>query len=235
MIGDLEQWLSVRMSNEPCNPDLRGILLALIAQWPVGAVIDGLRRDRARMLDVAGRSYRHENGFDRIELLLSAAPEYALRLHVWWGNPRAAREDIHGHPWNFASVVLCGSLNYEQYVECPTGAEATVLLYAPPSPGQSFQLNPGGTARLRAVTHGLLAPGSSYYAAHQMVHRVWTSSSGHAATIMLRGASIAYPAPIFLFGSDAQRASERRERPRSDIAWLDDSLERCRNLLPMGA
>jgi hypothetical protein len=71
-------------------------------------------RSRSLQEDVAGRSYWHPNGFAK--LVVDHNPHHGqVRLHVWPEVP--TMDDIHGHAWYYASIVLAGELSEVTYRE----------------------------------------------------------------------------------------------------------------------
>jgi hypothetical protein len=69
---------------------------------------------RSLQEDIAGRSYWHPNGFAKL-VLDHDASWGQIRVHVWPGLPTA--DDIHGHAWYYASIVLTGELSEVTYRE----------------------------------------------------------------------------------------------------------------------
>jgi hypothetical protein len=69
---------------------------------------------RSQQEDIAGRSYWHHNGFTKL-VLDHDARWGQVRVHVWPGLPTA--DDIHGHAWYYASIVLAGELSEVTYRE----------------------------------------------------------------------------------------------------------------------
>jgi hypothetical protein len=69
---------------------------------------------RSLQEDVAGRSYWHPNGFAKLVLDHDACWGQ-VRVHVWPRLPTA--DDIHGHAWYYASIVLTGELSEVTYRE----------------------------------------------------------------------------------------------------------------------
>ena len=67
----------------------------------------------------AGRSYWHPNGFAKL-VLAQDSRRGQVRLHVWPDPPTT--DDIHGHAWSYASIVLTGELSETTYRESPSGS-----------------------------------------------------------------------------------------------------------------
>jgi hypothetical protein len=93
--------------------------------------IDAWLSRARRILDRTGpqadialrKSYRHSNGFDKIRLTAASLHEGITCVHGWWGESEdplgrtsfSIDEDIHDHPWAFASTILCGQIRNERY------------------------------------------------------------------------------------------------------------------------
>ncbi|TWB86773.1 hypothetical protein FBZ93_12813 [Bradyrhizobium macuxiense] len=225
MIELVSRWLETN-AEFSTQEHLEACLLKIVEQWPLDGVLGACLANAELLASVAARSYRHANGFDRIELITSVAGRYSLRLHAWWGQDTAAHENIHSHPWCFASSVLAGKLWFEQYVEATKGEQVAVFLYSSPS-GESYNLSPAGDTALQLVLRGGMHAGSSYSAHSSLIHRVWTEPNSDTITLMLHGEGLAYPSRVFA-PSGADRVFYR-DRPSPD--GLRATLERIRGVL----
>lgn len=67
---------------------------------------------------VRSRSYRHENGFDKIVLHQSRGSVSEIRMHLWHPGVRSSDDtsSVHDHSADFASMVLCGHAVANLYV-----------------------------------------------------------------------------------------------------------------------
>ena len=232
MIREMGQWLRQRMSGLRSEElELEKVLGDLTSRWRMPDVIHALSTDEHMLADISKRSYRHLNGYDRIELLCSTNPEYGLRLHVWWGNEEHEKERVHGHPWNFASVILTGALQVEQFVEVETGAQVEFCNYERPDGRDTYKLTPTGRSTIRSILRIALAAGSQYYADNRLIHRVWTDPGLPSASLMLHGRGSAYPSRVFLLSGREELAAEDYQRLPFDVDALRSSLGRVGALL----
>jgi len=211
--------------------DFKEALATFEARWPVHDVIDAFANDFEQLNGLATRTYRHRNGFDRFELFPSINAAYGLRLHVWWGNNGEYRENVHGHPWDFASKVLVGQLHFEQFIEAEWGEVFEIAEYAGPNGNQTYKLNFTGNTTLYRIFRSSHLAGTNYYAGHELIHRVWTDPGQPTITLMLRGEGHAYPARVF-FEPGSHRYIEgehRREWPK--VEALRAKLLQIRSLI----
>ncbi len=234
MLISLQSWLIARLAAQAeSQPDLEVILNELVSKWCPIRIIDELLGDPDDLIAVSSRSYRHDNGFDRIEIVSSVDPEYALRLHVWWGSETSVKERIHGHPWEFASMVIAGELQFEQFIEAPSGKPVSVFYYSRPVAKGVYTLTPAGEAHLKPILRASMPRGTRYGARREMLHRVWTEPGRDTVTLMLHGKGEAYPSRVF--GSrDQDHATllgEHHLRPRLACDHLEANLRRIRGLL----
>jgi hypothetical protein len=232
MIHEMDQWLRQRMSGLRSEElELEKVLSDLTSRWRMPDVFRAIAADEHVLAAISKRSYRHLNGFDRIELLSSINPEYGLRLHIWWGDCEHGKERVHGHPWNFASVILTGALRIEQFVEAETGNQVEFCNYERPDGRDAYTLTPSGTATLRLIVRSALAANSHYYADHRIIHRVWADPGLPSASLMLHGKATAYPSRVFLLSGRKELATENHRRLSFDAGALRSALERVGELL----
>jgi hypothetical protein len=157
-----------------------------------------LTNEERCLADVARRSYRHYNGFDRFELFPASHLGYGARLHIWWLDETSSGEHIHTHPWDFASLIVAGSLTFEQYTEDGEGEEFFVHYYDRPVSRPNYVLRPAGWVRLKKTFEASLVRNSSYVARRPFVHRVNKMPGITTATLMVHGAEIDYPTRIYV-------------------------------------
>lgn len=80
----------------------------------ISGLIGGILQDDVLMDEIAGRSYRHVNHFDKIVLVDTGAQlGYRLTLHAWcppYTEKELKDELIHDHRFSFWSTILTGRL-----------------------------------------------------------------------------------------------------------------------------
>ncbi len=232
VIQDATLWLDSRLiesENEELDPATT--LTEFLSRWRLIDVIDSFAHDPKLLCTLSKRAYRHSNGFDRLQLLPPRHADYGLRLHIWWGDEGVSKERVHGHPWNFASRVLVGSLNFEQFIESHSGEVVEVSEYARPDGRLAYELTHVGTTKLRPILRGAMPAGTSYSADHELLHRVWVNPGQPAATLMLHGKGIAYPSRVFFPQGSKNEIEKSHSREQLDVESLRLTLSRARSLL----
>lgn len=78
---------------------------------------------------VARSSYEHVLGFTKV-VLLSAYPEFQLRLHHW-ASPNSPPYDLHDHRFDFSSYIVNGRITNTLYevTDCQRGAISRAELF----------------------------------------------------------------------------------------------------------
>lgn len=147
--------------------------------WPgvssnraLAGLLRALSANQQRLDEVAGRSFFHPNGFNKVVLLKEQrAFGIELRLHVW-AKPGDAMADIHNHQWSFASRILVGSFRQQTFEVSETGSEVVRHFTwgndcaAEPPSAQS-----DSTCRLRVKSERLLVTGDLYELDSETLHR----------------------------------------------------------------
>lgn len=156
--------------------------------------------DERALTEVASRSYTHSNGFDKITLLSSRAPEFKLRLHAWWPKEqgRASAEFVHDHRWFFRSTTLRGSAHVEIFTERDGGVPVFRHEYVPrDEASERYGLKVAGTTSLTSDLMMRLAPGSTYAMGPDALHRVIWVGEEISLTMFVRWDSIRPAASVF--------------------------------------
>jgi hypothetical protein len=148
--------------------------------------------DRGALGEIAARSYRHVNYFDKIVLSESTNPNgYRLTLHLWmppFTDRELKKESLHDHRFSFWSAILVGTLQSENFIEDSNGQVMQHYQYIPEDrAGDSRNLYKFiGDTRLLKASALERRPGESYYQPYFGVHRVILPKS-ISCTIVLRG------------------------------------------------
>lgn len=229
MIVDLLEMLDRRAPGFGNSPDaLDRALRELLEVWPLQMILDTYISNPELTLEAAKRSYRHPNGFDRIELVKSPSELYSVRLHSWRDKVDGKIENIHSHPWSFSSKIILGRLHFEQFVESSTGLEMFVSLYPRPS-GETYGFRPGGSTTLQSVLNGQFCAGTHYSAHSSYIHRAWAEPGCQTLTLMLHGPGVDYPSKIYT--PEPLETNEARFRDGFSPSALTEVLERVRSML----
>ncbi|WP_327085206.1 hypothetical protein OIE66_22910 [Nonomuraea sp. NBC_01738] len=155
----------------------------------MGFVVAELGRDAELRESVAGRSYAHPNGFDRISLYRE--PEgVEVRMHLWWSGV-LSDETIHNHAWDFSSLVLTGTLRFQLLHGAPDGrAYGRYRSSMPPGGGVGdYAFTPEGSSSLEVAVDAVVPAGTGYRMHRDTYHRVLASVEGAplTATVVVRG------------------------------------------------
>jgi len=82
---------------------------------------------------VRERSYRHDNGFDKIVIHQGDEDVAEARLHIWRpGSIPSGETNVHDHTAHFASLVICGRLEETIFEEAldPSGEPFDEYVYS---------------------------------------------------------------------------------------------------------
>ena len=143
--------------------------------------------------EIAARSYRHTNHFDKIVLVGSDNPvSYRLTLHLWMPPYTAAElsdELIHDHRFSFWSAILAGTLISENFKRSHAGTRFRQYRYVPELRSQTFQdiYEFAGEATLAKSGVSSREAGESYYLPAPSIHRVVLPAANLTCSLVLRG------------------------------------------------
>lgn len=175
--------------------------------------------------DLPDGAYRHPNGFLKVVLL--ADREFQLRLHVWRPDPEspAPTENVHGHRWDFASVILVGGYRFQEYARDERGEYFHGFRYHGHSDTSSYSLEPTGPTRLRCRFDAQLAAGSSYLLTSDVLHRVVSSPDRTTVSIVLQGPHKDQPVDVYARGAIEAGATVPlvpvpRDQVVRELAWV---------------
>jgi hypothetical protein len=148
--------------------------------------------DPPLLAEIASRSYRHVNYFDKIVLVDSPRPDgYRLTLHLWvppFTDKELTKESLHDHRFSFWSAIVVGTLSSEDFIESSSGQIMQHYQYVPEEragDSRNFYKFIGDTRLLKAKTLQRSA-GESYFQPFFGVHRVLLPNS-LSCTLVLRG------------------------------------------------
>lgn len=151
--------------------------------FPVDSALLEYLRSSTRTLAAAFPGQFHDNGFYKSTVWQSRAGEETLRIHFWPSSAETGAEsNIHGHAWDFQSVVLAGSLCQTIFERERYGQHVAEFAYK--SGGQSI-LRFRGKAELRVASEVQIKEGNSYFLSHTSLHRIERISSTGTITVVL--------------------------------------------------
>lgn len=143
------------------------------------------------LAEIAGRSYRHVNHFDKIVLVDSErSSDYRLTLHLWdppYTERELNEELIHDHRFSFWSTILAGTLRSESFSRLPGGLRFRQYRYVPERRTRTNFYKFVGDATLGSSGITKKAAGSSYYLSYETIHRVQLPQDEMTCTLVLRG------------------------------------------------
>lgn len=145
--------------------------------------VEAIRDNVSTLEDIASRSYRHSNGFDKI-VLSPESSERILRMHVWY--PGAMEPDLHNHRWSFRSVIVLGTFFHAEYLPDDSGECWSHFKYLPRDGKEYFDLVPHGDVRLRRRVERTLAPGSRYNLSSKQIHYFRMKSDKIGVTFIIQ-------------------------------------------------
>jgi len=200
---------------------------------PLPLLLDVTRADPERFYAVARASYRHRNGFDKIVLASPPGSSLKLVLHLWeHGDLDGEIDHIHNHRWDFASIVLRGTLQYELYKSDPRGTRYSKLQYQRLPRSRSYELAPCGSMTVSAQATANLTTGSTYTWDATLLHRAWAAPGHKTATLIVQGRPIRKRTTVLV---DTDRCAYPPLRPQLralPLDELDDALSRLASYEP---
>jgi hypothetical protein len=190
-LGHLLESLPVDESQRTVTDNL--VLLNQIAsKHYFGQLLGYIVGESDLLAQIASRSYRHVNYFDKIVLVGSDKLRgYRLTLHLWcppYTDKELKKESLHDHRFNFWSVILTGTLRSENFVEATEGVLMQHYRYIPEKRTEdvtNFYEYVGDKRILRSELLERSAE-ESYYQSSFGIHRVLLPER-LTCTLVLRG------------------------------------------------
>jgi len=164
------------------------------ARERVITLIDDLVGSESSLADVAARSYRHVNLFDKIVLVGNNDPAaYRLTFHLWlppYTDSELRQELIHEHRFDFWSTILTGTLRSETFVKNDAGKRYRRYRYVPETArtqqfGDFYHFS-GEQPLLSQGMHDK-RPGMAYHLSAPVIHRIIPPADHVVCTLVLRG------------------------------------------------
>ncbi|MHC3470900.1 hypothetical protein ACYF6T_19615 [Streptomyces sp. 7R007] len=195
-----------RATDERKKDDNLEFVRRLGAPACIGDLLSAYLDDDESLKQVAGRSYRHVNHFDKIVLVdPGIVGGYRLTLHAWcppYTEDELCDELIHDHRFSFWSTILTGRLVSQNFSRRPAGmteqagtagGAVTSLRqyrYSPEKAGVSTQANFYrfvDEAALEMTGESVEDMGNAYYLEYHRIHRVVLPMESMTCTLVLRG------------------------------------------------
>lgn len=139
---------------------------------------------RERQRKLAAQSYKHANGFLKIQL--GTYRSCRLRLHLW-AVERASvtTTTVHNHRWNIASRILCGEVLNKKFRLDDLGRGALYRSYLYTPSASSDRLSPVGEQSLSEVESSAFTSGDTYKLEWSDLHQ--TRAKEGAVTLVATG------------------------------------------------
>lgn len=170
-----------------------------------------IRENPDLLMALAGRSYRHSNGFTKVKLV--AGDRFSVRLHLWPASTGVRGDsNPHGHRWEFASWIVCGDGMTERTYE-RTDAELSargydLWVFGSTRDGVRY-IRPRERAWLTETQRLRRAPGSVYVCPRETVHAVAPAGDGFVATVVVQGRDLVDAVPVYAPFAHSPKARER--------------------------
>lgn len=192
---EVEHYLDQAVAQPFHSSQAGAVLEKMQDEYLVPSLLESLLEDPDQLAAVAARSYRQQNGFEKLVLSSPSHRGYRLRLHIW--NPKGAnptQEDDHNHAWPFASVVVNGALRHTFSIESPDGESrhkhTFTYRHLNDSSGpfkDGYEAEYIGPAGLKPVHEADLVAGSRYTLQPEVIHRITNFTNTPSATLFLNG------------------------------------------------
>jgi hypothetical protein len=212
------------------NTDADGSFLRDLAEKPnLRALFEEIRTNKSWREEVAKRSYIHDNGFDKLKLIVSEDPAYKLRLHVWWpeNTPQEPESvNFHDHRWDFHSILISGQMRFMNYDTATSeGMPVHEYKYSPVGDQEEYQMGYLGQTKLKRRFGGTLHTGVDYTISHDVIHKTYVPSNCLTATMLVQGPGTDDIARVF---SKEQLDNDSIDASRMTVAELDKRIERLK-------
>ena len=195
-----------------------GLVRALLSR-----LLDASHRDA---VSVAG--YVHPNGFSKIRLATRPGT-WTLRLHIW--NQPGAEAQIHSHQWNFASMLLAGTMKTRIYdaIDDPVGTHVRWRCWR--TKANHYKFEPTSPCALSLERELDYQGGDAYEQDHRLLHTLETVPRPTLATLVLQSHDVSGWSVV---------VTERGERLPHELpvqqlgrAQIEEALTLARALLPV--
>jgi hypothetical protein len=189
------------------------------ARIGLGGRLQAASTSRSLTDEIAGRSYWHPNGFVKL-VLEQHRYDGQLRLHVWPAVP--AIEDIHGHGWSYASVVVGGAVSEIPYAETDAdmGKPMWRHTYGQTAHRQFAMADPVPVRVVESGEARVLRTGEWSGGGSQHVHRFFAVEAP-AATMLRVGPVVQRQSYVYRDDAVPPQIVEPRPTTRADVAeWL---------------
>ena len=202
LLPDIGHIIAGLTQGAPAGSDNLALITELGDPAALRRVLEEILADDGLLGDIAARSYRHVNHFDKIVLVDSGrAADYRLTLHMWmppYSSRQLDEELIHDHRFSFWSNILIGELRSINFDIVPDAQDRAIAgevdlqtyRYRPEKAGTATVQNfyrYAGVSRLRPSEVKREQAGHAYYLRSSQIHRVLLPRRDMTCTLVLRG------------------------------------------------
>jgi hypothetical protein len=193
--ADVTSWFRTRLQRGDGFGETSLALVSLLAnraQWV--HLLRSFICDAQAVAAVADQCYFHTNGFERIVLVNDR--DFRIRCHIWSEDKRSEfGEGVHNHTWDFASLVVAGTLVTELYAPDPSQDES-FYYYRSVHDGRRYQYDFVQRTGLRKTLEIEMPAGTRYRLSHDILHRV-VAPTGDAATVVVTGSFVTTGSDVY--------------------------------------
>lgn len=163
------------------------------------------RANAVYVTDACHRSYKHPNGFIKLELARSQL--WVLRLHVWFAAVPIERNDLHDHRGFFVSHIMQGCIKNEEFAPCGTDGLTRYLKYRDSLVDSVHRLTEAGEQTLALHESITYTKGVTYLLGRDIIHRTTPQLPFPTVTLVLEGPHV----------SDFSTVYRLQRRPDSQV------------------
>lgn len=166
------------------------LMRELSAPMYVASLLAEIMSSTKLLREIAARSYRHVNHFDKLVLVESQMDNgYRLTLHLWsppYTDAELQDELIHDHRFSFWSAILVGRLRTEEFRAGLDGVKFNNYRYSPDQNSEYNNYMFQGPVCLERSENVFDKSSEVYYLAYDTTHRVLIPSDSMTCTMVLR-------------------------------------------------
>ncbi len=193
-----QRFLAAAFHSRSEHLDLMATLESVLDVGPVADLLMSIRDDADASFAMARKSYLHPNGYQKLVLI---SPDqfpvpYELRMHYWATIGVDSKPDIHDHGWDFASHILFGRLQSDEYEVSETGEHLHSGRYIRQEQ-HSFGVYSNNTQPLSKVNSATYNAGDFYLQPNELLHRVTPLDPDGTCTLVLQGPTKSTESRVF--------------------------------------
>lgn len=182
MVPDLEEALPSIWAGLPSAQTAKS-LWSLLSMAVRSAMHGGDGMVEAR----SQKSHIHDNGFLKLNLYDTSDHRFRIRLHIWDVEVVAAEEvNVHDHRYDFASLIVSGSIENVRWRRGPNGATFKSFIYRPRDGEGQYQLEKQGSAVLAPQPAKSYSVGEWYRMDRSELHTARAAAGARTVTMCVQ-------------------------------------------------